>query len=146
MTANLEQFRNRVEALMRIWGDEFALHRDAEILGHKSKDMLQILVEHKGEMPSRPTGWRPEEVDLTALEVERAVCALVRAGGISEACCLRAYYCGRGRVRVERLATARMLLRRTISRRAFYSMVDTGFNFVARHLLESARDHMRMAA
>lgn len=37
-----------VRGRLEEWGREFALHRDCEYLGHRSKDMLQVLVEHKG--------------------------------------------------------------------------------------------------
>ncbi len=54
------------------WGDVFALHRDCEYLGHVSRSMLQVLIDHRGEMPARPTGFKPLEVDAEAMQIERA--------------------------------------------------------------------------
>jgi hypothetical protein len=34
-------------------GHHFALHRDCERLGHQSRNMLQVLIDHRGEMPPR---------------------------------------------------------------------------------------------
>src|SRR3546814_9288294 len=43
------------------WGREFSLSRDCEYLGYQSKNMLQVLIEHKGEMPGKTQGYRSEE-------------------------------------------------------------------------------------
>src|SRR3546814_2116394 len=52
------------------WGREFSLSRDCEYLGYQSKNMLQVLIEHKGEMPGKTQGYKPLSVSRTALEVE----------------------------------------------------------------------------
>src|SRR3546814_19499431 len=41
------------------WGREFSLSRDCEYLGYQSKNMLQVLIEHKGEMPGKTQGYKP---------------------------------------------------------------------------------------
>jgi hypothetical protein len=87
------------------WGREFALHRDCDYLGHQSKNMLQVLIEHKGEMPARSTGYKPLEVNQEALEIERLV-SLIAETDIRMACSMRGYYCGSGRRKVERYETA----------------------------------------
>lgn len=91
------------------WGDEFALSRDCEYLGHASKNMLQILIEHKGEMPARAIGFKPLEVNADALQVEQIVTEIARHNRVM-AIVLRAYYCGQGRRKVERWETANLLL------------------------------------
>lgn len=114
-----EYVRSRLDA----WGYEFALHRDCEILGHRSKDMLQILVEHKGQMPPRATGFKPLTVSPLVMQVED----IVRQIGMrvmTRAVVLRAYYCGSGRRGVERVEIANELLRSAglprIHRRAYF--------------------------
>ena len=69
----VDTFGAYVRARLDAWGDEFALHRDCVYLGHQSQNMLQVLIEHQGEMPERPTGVKPLQVDLLALQVERIV-------------------------------------------------------------------------
>lgn len=91
------------------WGKEFALYRDCEYLGHARKNMLQVLIDHKGEMPERPTGFKPLEVDLLALQIERIVTDIAR-DNVVLACVLRGYYCGSGRRKVERWETANLLI------------------------------------
>lgn len=96
--------RNRCDK----WGEEYALHRDFDYLGHQSKNMLCILIEHRGEMPGRVTGFRPLHVDPEAQEIERMVADM----GLYQpriACSMRGYYCGRGRRKVERLEVANEL-------------------------------------
>ncbi len=99
-----EYVRRRLEH----WGDEFALHKDCEYLGHASKNLLAVLMEHH-EMPGRATGYKPLEVNVEAQQVEDAVCEIGRhAPAIGWV--LRAYYCGQGRKKNERWETANMLL------------------------------------
>lgn len=105
----IDSFGDYVRKRLDEWGDEFALHRDCEYLGHHSKNMLQILVEHKGEMPGRVVGFKPQEVSLPALEIERIV-AEIGKDQPRIACCLRAHFCGSGRRKVERLEMARQLI------------------------------------
>jgi len=116
------------------WGREFALHRDCEYLGHASKNMLQVLIDHKGEMPERPTGFKPLEVDPSALEIERIVTDIAR-DNVTLACVLRAYYCGSGRRKVERWETANLLIATAgapvLSQRYFLTMHDLGFAMVS---------------
>lgn len=99
-----EYVRRRLEH----WGDEFALHRDCEYLGHQSKNLIAVLMEHH-EMPARAVGYKPLETDAEAQQVEDAVCEISKhAPAIGWV--LRAYYCGQGRRKVERWETANMLL------------------------------------
>ena len=93
-----DTFGAYVRARLDGWGREFALHRDCEYLGHASKNVLQVLIDHKGEMPARQVGYKPLEVDNDALQVECIVSDIAR-DNVPMACVLRAYYCGSGRRR-----------------------------------------------
>lgn len=130
------EFEKHVRAMLELWGQEFALHRDCEYLGHQSKNMLQVMIEHRGEMPARAVGFKPLEVNQDALLIERAITDLAKANP-EAACVMRAMYCGRGRRGEERVDTARDLLRRTtgrrlLSRRQYYALHETGTDFVER--------------
>lgn len=98
-----------VRSELEHWGVEFALHRDCEYLGHQSKNLLQLLIDHRGEMPPPNTGYKPLETDARAQLIEDIVADIARSH-LAMAICLRAYYCGRGRKRVERWETANLLL------------------------------------
>lgn len=87
------------------WGRVFALHRDCDYLGHASKNWIQVWIEHKGEPPPPNVGFKPFEVSPTALQTEQLVYALALVDPW-KAIALRAYYCGRGRKRVERMEIA----------------------------------------
>lgn len=110
MTQNVDTFGEYARRRLEQWGHEFALHRDCEYLGHVSKNMLQVLIEHKGELPARPTGFKPLEVDREAMQIETVVHEMALVGMAPHACVLRAYYCGRGRKHNERYETANLLL------------------------------------
>jgi hypothetical protein len=107
--ANLDTFGEYVKERLEGWGREFALHRDCDYLGHQSKNMLQVLIEHKGEMPGHATGFKPLEVDLSAQQIEDIVADIARDQP-RHAAALRAYYCGSGRKKVERYETALLLI------------------------------------
>lgn len=124
------QFDAYVRRRLEAWGYEFALHRDFELLGHRSKDMLQVLIEHKGEMPARPTGFRPLTIPPLEMQVEDIVHDIHRDAP-HMAIVLRAYYCGSGRQGIERRATAERLLGKQIRRQQYYAYHDLGFNRVA---------------
>lgn len=132
--SQIDTFGAYVRSRLDGWGREFALHRDCEYLGHASKNMLQVLIDHRGELPPRNTGYKPLEVDRQALEVEDIVASISRKDRVI-ACVLRAYYCGSGRRRVERLDAANLLLRkaecREIGQRAFLNMAAIGSDRVA---------------
>ena len=135
---SINTFGAYVEARLHAWGREFALHRDCEYLGHQSKNMLQVLIEHNGEMPSRPTGFKPLEVDQEAFEVE----VMVHELGITRpraAHVLRAWFAGRGRVQVERLETACELIGQKISRAQYRALHDVGFALVEGRFMALAR-------
>ena len=115
------------------WGQVFALHLDMDYLGHASKNMLQVLIEHKGEMPGRMQGYKPLEVDDMAMQVEDLVADVARSN-VSMAAVLRAYYCGTGRRKVERWETANLLMAncgaRPVSVRQYLSLHEMGFQRV----------------
>jgi len=111
------------------WGHEFALCRDFEYLGHASKNMLQVLIDHRGEMPPPNVGYKPLETDIRAQLIEDIVADIAREQ-VMIACVLRAYYCGSGRRKVERWETANLLIAtaggKTISQRNYLTVHDLG--------------------
>ncbi len=119
--------RDRLDA----WGRDFALHRDCDYLGHQSKNMLQVLIDHRGEMPAHPTGFKPLEFNPVTLQIEDVVGEIARRD-IQRACCMRAYYCGSGRRGVERLEVAQRLIRVAtgqrwmIGKRHYFTQVELG--------------------
>lgn len=98
-----------VRAELEHWGREFALHRDCDYLGHQSKNLLAVLIEHQGEMPGRAQGYKPLETDLRAQRIEDMVTHIARSN-LDMAMVLRAYFCGMGRRKVERWETCNLLL------------------------------------
>lgn len=131
-------FEMYVRGRLESWGREFCLDRDCEYLGHKSKDMLQVLIEHKGEMPPRPTGFKPLEIPPLEMQIEDIVADIAREQ-VYIAWVLRAYYCGTGRRAVERLAQARYLSGLNLSKGKYYTLHDLGFQRVAGILQGIAR-------
>lgn len=133
-----EYVRRRLER----WGEEFALSRDCEYLGHQSKNMLQVLIEHKGEMPARAVGFKPLETDREAQEIEDIVCDIAR-DQMRIAQVLRAYYCGSGRRKVERFEQANNLLESVgivrISLRTYLAWHELGVQTVRGALIGMAR-------
>jgi hypothetical protein len=119
-----------VRAELEHWGHEFALHRDCEYLGHQSKNLLAVLIEHQGEMPGRVQGFKPLETDIRAQRVEDIVYSIGK-DQVVYACVLRAYYCGMGRKKVERWETANLLLsnvgERVVSQRHYLTLHDVAF-------------------
>lgn len=105
----VDTFGAYVRAELEHWGREFALHRDLDYLGHHSKNVLQVLIEHKGDMPGRTQGYKPMDTDASAQRIEDMVADIARSNA-SMACVLRAYFCGMGRRKVERYETGLMLL------------------------------------
>lgn len=96
--------------------------------------MLQVLIEHKGEMPGRATGFKPLEMDMQALQIEMIVSDMAVQGQRAITCVLRAYYCGQGRRKVERWETANLLLANAefpmVSQRHYLTLHDVGFAHV----------------
>ena len=107
--AEIDTFGCYTRAELEHWGREFALHRDCEYLGHASRNVLQTLIDHRGEMPPPNVGYKPLETDLRAQRIEDIVADIARSN-LAMAICLRAYYCGQGRRKVERFETALLLL------------------------------------
>lgn len=126
----VDTFGAYTRARLSEWGKEFAFHRDCEFLGYSSKNLIQILMDHKGELPRSGGGFKPLEVSPTAQQIEDAIADLARSD-LRPACVLRAYYCGSGRVKVERLETANMLLTSAglppIRERQYLTLHDLGF-------------------
>ncbi|WP_182655575.1 hypothetical protein [Stenotrophomonas lacuserhaii] len=129
----VDTFGAYVRAELEHWGREFALHRDMDYLGHHSKNVLQVLIEHKGDMPGRAQGYKPLESDIRAQMIEDIVACISRDNA-AMACSLRAYYCGQGRKKVERFETAVMLManfgHRAVSSRQYLNLVELGFQRV----------------
>ena len=141
----LDTFGEYVRSRLDAWGREFALHRDCEYLGHKSKDMLQLLIEHKGEMPPRTTGFKPIEIPFKEMQIEDIVADIARRD-IVTASVLRGYYCGIGRRADERRETAVRLIRGVrgersygLSRKQYFIVHDIGFAEVRGRLIGIAR-------
>lgn len=134
-----DYFGAYVRGELEHWGREFALHRDCEYLGHQSKNLLAVLMEHH-EMPGRVQGYKPMETDPRAQAIEDIVSDIARTD-VSLACVLRGYYCGSGRRKEERWEQARQLLQlmgqRPVSVRQYLAMADLGFQRV-RGRLEGA--------
>lgn len=137
----IEEFSAYTRRRLEHWGDEFALCRDVEYLGYTSKNILKILMEHKG-MPGRAQGYKPIETDALAHQVEDVIADLSR---LNRPCAnvMRAYYCGRGRRSAERYETALMLITSmgdpAISLRHYHTLRAVGDGFVADNLLKIAR-------
>lgn len=126
----VDTFGVYVRRRLEEWGHEFALCRDFDYLGHQSKNMLQVLIEHKGEMPPPNVGYKPLEVSLTAHQIELIVADIAREQ-VSLACVLRAYYCGSGRKVVERYETANLLIAtaggKVVNRTRYLALHEIGF-------------------
>lgn len=105
----VDTFGAYVRAELEHWGREYALHRDCDYLGHQSKNVLQVLIEHKGDMPGRAQGYKPLESDSRSQLIEDIVAEIARTNA-AMACVLRAYYCGMGRKKIERYETCLLLL------------------------------------
>lgn len=125
----IDTFGAYVRAELEHWGREFALHRDCEYLGHHSKNLLAVLIEHSGDMPSRSQGYKPLESDSRAQFIEDLVAEIGRTNA-GMACVLRGYYCGMGRKKVERYETCLLLLSNLgeppVTVRAYLEMVRRG--------------------
>lgn len=130
----IDTFGEYVRRRLEHWGEEFALHRDFEYLGHASKNMLQVVIDHRGEMPPPNVGFKPLEVDQLAQQIEDVISELARQNLVA-ACAMRAMYCGTGRRGVERLETARMLAAYVagvtkLTRSQYYRLHEQGVSFV----------------
>lgn len=140
--SQIDTFGLAVRAMMDGWGRTFALHRDCEYLGHSGVNMLQVLIDHKGEMPAKPTGFKPLEINLQHLAVEYAVLAIARTDPAT-AWVLRAYYCTQGRRRFERFESANDMLARAglprVSRASYMDMAERGEFRVAKILEKEAQ-------
>lgn len=129
----VKQFDLYVRRRLEEWGREFALHRDFELLGHKSKDMLQILIEHRGEMPARTVGFRPLTIPPLEMQIEDIV-REIHGDAPHLAVVLRAFYCGSGRQGVERREIAEAKLRMKLPGPVYFAYHKEGFQRVAEAL------------
>lgn len=105
------------------WGREFALDKLYEPC---AQTVLYLLIKFGGEIPHVEGGPAPEVVDEKAWQIERLI-ALMNTERPIEAAVMRAYYCGRGRHKVERRETAEMLAGVKLSTQAYFSAHDRGF-------------------
>jgi hypothetical protein len=135
----LASFDTYVRRRLDAWGTEFRLDRDADFLGFPSKNVLQVLHEHRGEIPERTSGYRPMLIPPLEWQMEMIVHDMNHAAGYM-ASTLRAYYCGSGRVGVERLELLESMLGRKVGRRAFFQYHDLAFQWVSGALLTMARN------
>ena len=139
MSANpTGSFDAYVRQRLRDWGHEFMLERSIDELGFNGKNMIAVLMEHHGEMPSKPTGYKP----MTLPEMEWQIECIVREIHRDLphlSIVLRAYYCGSGRIATERKELAEELIGKPLSRRVYYTYHDLAFNRVAGTLLGIAR-------
>lgn len=136
--AETDLFGAYVRTRLEGWGREFAYCRDGELLGHQSKNILQTLIDHRGEMPGRVVGFKPLEVDLLALQVEDQVRGLFLHAP-DQAWALRAYFCGSGRAKYERHALYNQLAGRNDTRKVYFAHIEAGTWWVRQGLLEEAR-------
>src|SRR5690606_29048659 len=124
------------------WGEEFALHRESEYIGHKSKNMIATLIQPRGHMPPRDVGFQPLEVHLAAMQIEDIVTEIARHAP-AMGWCMRAYHCGIGRRKCERHEQAMHLLRRagmrTVTRAQYLDLVRRGTERVHGALVGAAR-------
>jgi len=139
--SQIDTFGLAVRAMLDGWGRTFALHRDCDYLGHSGVNMLQVLIDHKGEMPAKATGYKPMEINLQHLAVEYAVLAIARTDPAT-AWVLRAYYCTPGRRRFERYEAANAMLVKaglpTISRASYMDLAESGEQRIYRILMAEA--------
>lgn len=139
------QFDAQVRRCLEQWGREFSLDQDMEPLGHQSKNILQVMVEHDGEVPGRVTGFKPLYISPNAQMVEDCMLELWRAKCKPLVLCMRARWCGWGRVGVERYELAQALISQhcpdggheRFSRRTFYSRLDFGHIEVAQYAIRT---------
>lgn len=124
----VDTFGDHVRRELDHWGHEFALHRDCDYLGHHSKNVLAVLIEHH-ELPPRPTGYKPLETDMRAQRVENLVMHVARTHP-EMAICLKAYFCGNGRRSVERWEICNELLAKNggkkMSQKCYLDLVKRG--------------------
>lgn len=144
---HLDTMNEYVRRRLEHWGDEFALDRDCEYLGHQSVNLLYVLMQHH-EMPGRTTGYKPLETDPEAQQIEDIVTEIGRhAPGIGWV--LRAYYCGKGRRKIERWETANMLLAgagiHPVTQPSYMDMTRRGTERVHGMLLGVSREGMMAA-
>lgn len=137
--SQVDTLSQAVKSRLDLWGRTFALYKDRELLGHQSVNMLQILIDHKGEMPAKATGYKPMEINLDALQVELLVTDIARED-VAMACCLRAYYCGHGRKNAERHQQACELMVKAkypkIRLGAYIDLVRRAEGIIGRRLVE----------
>ena len=119
------------------WGREFRLDRDVARLGFSSQNALKSLIDFRGKVP-KATGYKPESVDPLAMQIEdviRGMHIIDRLTG----CVMRAYYCGSGRVGVERRIQAGELFGSKIAHNRYFNAHKRGFGFVGSALSQVSR-------
>lgn len=139
--SQVDTFSLYVRQRLEQWGGEFALHRDCDYLGHSSVNLLHVLMQHHG-MPGKATGYKPLETNAEAQQVEDIITEIARhAPGMGWV--MRAYYCGKGRRKVERYETANLLLANAriplVTQPSYMDMVRRGTERVHGMLLQVAQ-------
>lgn len=132
------QFDAYVRSRLERWGYEFNLWRPLPLLGHQSKNILAVLIEHKGELPPPNIGFKPLTIPPGELQMEDLV-REIQGDAPVLAAVLRAYYGGAGRQGIERRALAEDLCGTRIRRQAYFQYHDMGFHRIAGMLAALAR-------
>jgi len=125
----IDTFGAYVRAEMEHWGREYALHRDCDYLGYSTKNLLAVLIENKGDVPSSARGYKSLNSDKRAQAIEDIVRSIA-TDNVAIVCALRGYHCGKGRKKVERFETANLLMANCgvapVSARQYFILVELG--------------------
>ena len=132
------QFDAYVRVRLDRWGREFNLYRPLPLLGHQSKNMLAVLIEHRGEMPPPNIGFKPLTIPIDEMQIEDLV-REIHGDAPVLAAVLRAYYGGIGKQGSDRRELAESLCGQRIKRQAYFKYHDMGFHRVAGMLAALAR-------
>lgn len=131
------EFEGHVRRRLEAWGRDYRLACDLDFLAYGPKNILQVLIEHRGEIP-QGGGFRRTPFDSENEEIEILVSELAREEGFLAAC-IRAYYCGEGRRGVERYELARDLCAHRLSRAQYYRHVHAAQDWISANLMLRAR-------
>lgn len=124
----------RVREALEEWGREYRLDH-FQPLGHQGKNFLYDLIKFAGRVP-KATGFKPESENVIADQIEMIVHGLCKMN-LRAAACLRAAYCGRGRV-IEKAEIASEMLKDRVSVPSFKQMVRFGEAYVAGSIAHKA--------
>lgn len=136
------QIDERTLARLDEWGRFCLSDRGPSSLDFPAKNMLQVVIDHRGEMPAPTVGYKPEVYPPEAWEIETIVSDLYKSDRVL-ACVLRAAFCTRGRLRVERKEWAEWLAKTTFSRRQFMALYGTAVERVRETLSRCGQTYGR---